>query len=192
LNDQSFFARSPGPSNFIRTMGILVIALSVVGAIALIAQAVSSDESCDFDSFTGELSCVPSGLQAVGITTGIAIALYGTVIGSFMIVFAALAENVAVIAQSNIQSTWHAGQVAAGLQSGTKQLGARECPFCKEPVRRDASVCPSCQRESAAWRFYEEHWWVRDQNDQWVYLDEDSGEWRKSEEPDDEGGSNQA
>jgi hypothetical protein len=26
----------------------------------------------------------------------------------------------------------------------------RECPFCKRTMRKDASVCPSCQRESPA------------------------------------------
>lgn len=24
----------------------------------------------------------------------------------------------------------------------------RECPFCKEQIRKDANVCPHCQRES--------------------------------------------
>jgi peptide/nickel transport system ATP-binding protein len=36
----------------------------------------------------------------------------------------------------------------------------RECPFCKEQMRCDASICPHCQKESSAW----------------VY---DAGEWRK-------------
>ena len=26
----------------------------------------------------------------------------------------------------------------------------RECPYCKEQMRRDASVCPHCQRDSPA------------------------------------------
>src|SRR5674476_873099 len=36
----------------------------------------------------------------------------------------------------------------------------RECPFCEEQMRCDASICPHCQKESPAW----------------VY---DAGEWRK-------------
>lgn len=26
----------------------------------------------------------------------------------------------------------------------------RECPFCKEPMRKDATVCPHCRHESVA------------------------------------------
>jgi hypothetical protein len=29
----------------------------------------------------------------------------------------------------------------------------RECPYCKEPMRRDASVCPHCRRGSPAWEY---------------------------------------
>jgi hypothetical protein len=28
-----------------------------------------------------------------------------------------------------------------------KADGYRECPFCKEPVRVDATVCPHCRRD---------------------------------------------
>jgi RNA polymerase subunit RPABC4/transcription elongation factor Spt4 len=30
----------------------------------------------------------------------------------------------------------------------------RECPHCKEAMRRDASVCPHCRRDSDAWRYW--------------------------------------
>ena len=34
----------------------------------------------------------------------------------------------------------------------------RECPHCKEPMRRDASVCPHCQRDSAPWTLRDGQW----------------------------------
>ena len=58
-------------------------------------------------------------------------------------------------------------------------LGARthrECPHCKEQMRRDASVCPHCQRDSEAWTFNEGYWWYQ-ADDGWLYLDEMTGEW---------------
>jgi hypothetical protein len=52
----------------------------------------------------------------------------------------------------------------------------RECPFCKQQIRRDASVCPFCQRESEAWTFHSGAWWVK-RNGQWLYLNEQNGSW---------------
>ena len=52
----------------------------------------------------------------------------------------------------------------------------RECPSCKSPMRRDASVCPHCQRESEPWTLHEGRWWVkRDSGD--YYYDETKKEW---------------
>lgn len=34
----------------------------------------------------------------------------------------------------------------------------RECPFCKEGIRGDASVCSHCQRESPAWTWNDNRW----------------------------------
>jgi RNA polymerase subunit RPABC4/transcription elongation factor Spt4 len=53
----------------------------------------------------------------------------------------------------------------------------RECPFCKRPMRRDASVCPTCRRESAAWVFHEGYWWRTDDEGKQVWLDEQTGSW---------------
>lgn len=53
----------------------------------------------------------------------------------------------------------------------------RECPHCRELMRRDASVCPHCQRESEAWAWHDGHWWVQ-RSSGWLWLDEPSGEWR--------------
>jgi hypothetical protein len=54
----------------------------------------------------------------------------------------------------------------------------RECPHCKESMRRDASVCPHCRTESAAWRWHEGRWCFRgDEQKPWQWLDEQSGTW---------------
>jgi hypothetical protein len=55
----------------------------------------------------------------------------------------------------------------------------RECPHCKEPMRRDASVCPHCRRESTAWEYREERWWAPsgDGGDD-VWYDESAGRWQ--------------
>ena len=57
----------------------------------------------------------------------------------------------------------------------------RECPHCKEQMRRDASVCPRCQRESPAWTFHEGRWWAQTEG-QWYMLDEMANEWRIHED----------
>jgi hypothetical protein len=54
----------------------------------------------------------------------------------------------------------------------------RACPYCKEPMRRDANTCPHCRKESPAWTFHEGRWWFR-HNDTgaWQWLDERTGAW---------------
>jgi len=53
----------------------------------------------------------------------------------------------------------------------------RECPHCKESMRRDASVCPHCHRESTAWVQHDGYWWFQD-GDEWKWYDELAGEWK--------------
>jgi len=54
----------------------------------------------------------------------------------------------------------------------------RECPHCKEDMRRDASVCPHCREPSSPWRFHEGRWWWRASAEEpWWWLDERSEEW---------------
>lgn len=63
-------------------------------------------------------------------------------------------------------------------------LGAlRECPHCKEAMRRDASVCPHCRRESEAWE-YDGRWWTRDPSGARVWFHEDERQWRLEAEDD--------
>ncbi|HEY7874046.1 MAG TPA: zinc ribbon domain-containing protein [Actinomycetota bacterium] len=52
----------------------------------------------------------------------------------------------------------------------------RECPHCRTPIRRDASVCPHCQRESEAWIFHGDRWWVK-RAEGYYWRDEKSGDW---------------
>ena len=58
----------------------------------------------------------------------------------------------------------------------------RECPFCKEAMRRDASVCPLCRRESPAWEYREGRWWTSNADGQEVWYDEAGGRWRTPDE----------
>ena len=54
----------------------------------------------------------------------------------------------------------------------------RECPHCKEAVRRDAEVCPHCRKESTPWRFHDDHWWYRETPEEpWEWLDEARSVW---------------
>jgi hypothetical protein len=55
-------------------------------------------------------------------------------------------------------------------------VALRECPHCKTPIRRDASVCPQCQRESEAWTFHKDKWWVR-RSEGWYWRDEQADKW---------------
>jgi hypothetical protein len=64
------------------------------------------------------------------------------------------------------------------------QPAYRECPHCKEPMRRDASVCPHCRNDSTPWEFHDAHWWYREsQQEQWRYLDEQTGNWTTLKTP---------
>ena len=64
----------------------------------------------------------------------------------------------------------------------TSGLAYRECPFCKEDMRRDASVCPHCRRPSPAWTLHEGHWWT-DVDGVWYRLDELTNSWVQNDDP---------
>lgn len=86
---------------------------------------------------------------------------------------------------------WAAGDIILGIiwlvtNGGNQRKGpandgtTRECPHCKSLIRRDASVCPHCQRESEPWRLHDGHWWVkRDDGD--YYYEEKANTWIKFE-----------
>jgi hypothetical protein len=52
----------------------------------------------------------------------------------------------------------------------------RECPHCKEPMRRDASICPHCRERSPAWTFRDGAWWFESDSG-WEVLDESQNQW---------------
>lgn len=58
----------------------------------------------------------------------------------------------------------------------------RECPFCKEGIRGDASVCSHCQRESTPWTWNDNHWWKLETDGSWVWLDESHRQWKRAGE----------
>jgi hypothetical protein len=58
----------------------------------------------------------------------------------------------------------------------------RECPFCKEGMRRDASVCPHCRRESSPWRYDDGRWWSVASDGAEMWLDEPYGRWRRRDD----------
>lgn len=62
-----------------------------------------------------------------------------------------------------------------------KSLVLRDCPHCKEQMRRDASVCPHCQRDSIAWILHRGVWWTKDAQDNEYYLDPVRSEWVRNE-----------
>jgi hypothetical protein len=68
-------------------------------------------------------------------------------------------------------------------QGGVGQGVVRQCPWCKEAMKRDASVCPHCQRESSPWTFHEGRWWSTDTQGEWVFLNERTREWMKLPPP---------
>jgi hypothetical protein len=68
-----------------------------------------------------------------------------------------------------------------GPRSVTNSM-KRECPFCKEGIRGDATVCSHCQRESPAWTWNDDHWWKLDTDGRWVWLDEARRQWKQAGE----------
>ena len=54
----------------------------------------------------------------------------------------------------------------------------RQCPACKEAMKRDASICPHCRVPSTPWMFNDGFWWATDADGELVYLDESSHEWQ--------------
>ena len=55
-------------------------------------------------------------------------------------------------------------------------LATRECPFCKEPMRRDASVCPHCRHDSEPWVFEGGRWRAK-VGEAWDQFVEATREW---------------
>jgi hypothetical protein len=54
----------------------------------------------------------------------------------------------------------------------------RECPHCEQQMRRDASVCPHCQRDSPPWSKEGDRWWQLHDGPP-HYWDEQTQQWRE-------------
>jgi hypothetical protein len=67
---------------------------------------------------------------------------------------------------------------SAPMTPTTGPGAARGCPHCKEAMRRDASICPHCRRESQAWEFDVGRWWTHDPAGTRVWFDEVERRWR--------------
>lgn len=67
----------------------------------------------------------------------------------------------------------------AGLKRVLTHSGnplGRLCPYCRERINREASVCKHCGRESPAWRF-EGGRWQADGPDGDLWFDETTNTW---------------
>jgi hypothetical protein len=71
---------------------------------------------------------------------------------------------------------------AEAINAAKAATAQRECPHCKEQMRRDAGTCPHCRLESKPWRFHESHWWVETSSGNQVWLDEQANIWKNAGE----------
>jgi hypothetical protein len=85
-----------------------------------------------------------------------------------------LERNMSHLSQEQVNAA-HA-EIVAKLQANLA-TATRECPHCKEAMRRDASVCPHCQRDSEPWKFHDGYWWL-ERGSTWFWLNEATGEWQ--------------
>lgn len=72
-------------------------------------------------------------------------------------------------ATANVATKWH-----------------RQCPHCKEEMRRDASVCPHCRSQSTPWTLHERRWWLY-QDEHWYQWDDGRAQFDLVENGPDEG-----
>ena len=147
--------------------GVAILALSIAGVVLQDAQELSRKASAE------ALDPGDYGLSQLEELKGLLAPKIGFGPGAFV----ASSGGIVVIL----------GSLAArrGTQVGPRpkvlpaapDRGRRECPHCKEPIRRDASVCPHCQRESEAWRFHAGFWWSKNDFGAWMYLNEATATW---------------
>lgn len=135
--------------------GVLLVLYVLVG-VALYSRAVVLQQECG-DSF------LCPDIQILGLDRGVFLAAWlGT-----LFVAVALSELTRALDRSRPKA------LDARL--------ARECPHCRELMRRDASVCLRCNRESQAWT-PRGRTWVVDGGDGFTYeLDERRGTWRRAQ-----------
>jgi hypothetical protein len=66
--------------------------------------------------------------------------------------------------------------IALVLSDEARASTYRECPHCKEQMRRDAGTCPHCHSTSVAWQHHDNHWW-KHVDGGWQWLDEKTQQW---------------
>jgi serine/threonine-protein kinase len=59
----------------------------------------------------------------------------------------------------------------------------RECPHCREAMRRDARVCPHCRRESTPWTYRTGEWWTTGPDGRTLVLNEETLVWEPRTRP---------
>lgn len=124
------------------------------------------------------LGCIPGAIAQSKGRPFVAWWLFGTALFVVALPMSIAAKPIAAGARGPQPTTPAGGDRTPPVPSAT-----RECPACKEAIRRDASVCPHCRRESAPWAYRDGVWWTQDpQSGGDVWLDETDGSW-KSERP---------
>jgi hypothetical protein len=119
-------------------------------------------------------------VPSVGSVVVINVLLGWTLIG-WVVALAMAARSPAVRAADSVVET--APSPLGGASSTPAEL-YRECPFCKERMRRDASVCPHCRNQSEPWEFTDGVWW-RNVDGRWSWLNETTGRWSAAKTPPD-------
>jgi hypothetical protein len=105
------------------------------------------------------------------LSSGQNIAVKGAVIGYYL--FKRCEAN-----RRSLSNPWESAAAAAPADVASH----RECPSCKEPMRRDATVCPHCHSAAEPWRLIAGEWWQK-RADGFAVLDEATGEWLLADEP---------
>ena len=70
-------------------------------------------------------------------------------------------------------------RAGAPRASATPAAPARQrpCPTCGAPMPAASAHCPSCGTASTPWTSHSGHWWARDADGEWRYLDDSRGTW---------------
>lgn len=74
------------------------------------------------------------------------------------------------------------GELSRALEHRSDRIDAstaRECPHCRELMRRDASVCLRCNRDSQAWVLRNGVWTIEHTDGRTYQLDDHTGAWRQ-------------
>jgi hypothetical protein len=151
---------------------MIVNALFLIWVIAGVSSRPSEDCATDPDVLAGTIS--KSTCEAASdVGTGIGVALIFVL---WFFVFIVLSLIWFMTRPSGPSKSEKKAALAAAQEHASTY---RECPHCKEQMRRDASMCPHCRTESQPWKLHEGRWWTQDEQGAWYYLDEAANEWKQ-------------